>query len=214
MATKTPKYELQKKEDNDFYNIEDLNANWDKVENALTEFDDSGTAEGITSFTDMLAKLVTGNKLAVTLRNLKAGLQFVLHTGSIVNNCVTDNAKLPLSAAQGKVLQDAITKLNGELTNAKTTLSALNSKKHIVSTRNTTVNLSKSLIQGAYVDVKTTFTSVDGIIPIPVLKATGWFCGGVEIQNITATSMTVRFLNSNQTTQDGGYANYILLFIK
>lgn len=114
MATKTSKYELQKKEDNDFYNIEDLNANWDKVENALTEFDDSGTAEGITSFTDMLAKLVTGNKLAVTLRNLKAGLQFVLHTGSIVNNCVTDNAKLPLSAAQGKALQDAITKLNGE----------------------------------------------------------------------------------------------------
>lgn len=108
MATKTPKYELQKKEDNDFYNIEDLNANWDKVENALTEFDDSGTAEGITSFTDMLAKLVTGNKLAVTLRNLKAGLQFVLHTGSIVNNCVTDNAKLPLSAAQGKVLSTTI----------------------------------------------------------------------------------------------------------
>lgn len=108
----------------------------------------------------------------------------------------------------------AIRLLNGELTNAKTTLSALNSKKHIVSTRNTTVNLSKSLIQGAYVDVKTTFTSVDGIIPIPVLKATGWFCGGVEIQNITATSMTVRFLNSNQTTQDVGYANYILLFIK
>ena len=115
MATKTSKYELQKKEDNDFYNIEDLNANWDKVENALTEFDDSGTAEGITSFTDMLAKLVTGNKLAVTLRNLKAGLQFVLHTGSIVNNCVTDNAKLPLSAAQGMALQDAITKLNGDL---------------------------------------------------------------------------------------------------
>lgn len=83
MATKTPKYELQKKEDNDFYNIEDLNANWDKVEKALTEFDDSGTAEGITSFTDMLIKLVTGNKLAVTLRNLKAGLQFVLHAGSM-----------------------------------------------------------------------------------------------------------------------------------
>lgn len=114
MATKTPKYELQKKEDNDFYNIEDLNANWDKVEGALTEFDDSGSAEGITSFTDMLSKLVTGNKLAVTLRNLKAGLQFCLHAGSIVNNCVTDNAKLPLSAAQGKVLMDAVTKLNSD----------------------------------------------------------------------------------------------------
>ena len=115
MATKTPKYELQKKEDNDFYNIEDLNANWDKVEKALTEFDDSGTAAGITSFTDMLTKFVTGNKLAVTLRNLKAGLQFVLHAGSIVNNCVTDNAGLPLSAAQGKVLMDKYTQLYSDL---------------------------------------------------------------------------------------------------
>ena len=113
MATKTDKYELRKKEDNDFYNIDDFNDNMDKIETALTEFDDSGSADGITSFTDMLTKLVTGNKLAVTLRNLKAGLQFVLHAGSIVNNCVTDNAKLPLSAAQGKALQDAITKLNG-----------------------------------------------------------------------------------------------------
>lgn len=133
---------------------------------------------------------------------------------------VNDGDHVPTSALAYAMQQaitanaNAITRLNSELTNAKTTLSALNSKKHIVSTRNTTVNLSKSLIQGAYVDVKTTFTSVDGIIPIPVLKATGWFCGGVEIQNITATSMTVRFLNSNQTTQDVGYANYILLFIK
>lgn len=30
MATKTPKYEFQKKEDNDFYNIEDFNANWEQ----------------------------------------------------------------------------------------------------------------------------------------------------------------------------------------
>ena len=115
MATKTEKYELRKKEDNDFYNIDDFNDNMDKIETALTEFDDSGSVDGITSFTDMLKNLVTGNKLAVTLRNLKAGLQFVLHTGSIVNNCVTDNAKLPLSAAQGKALQDAIAKLNGDL---------------------------------------------------------------------------------------------------
>ena len=35
--------------------------------------------------------------------------------GQIVNNCVTDNPNLPLSAAQGKALQDALTKLNGEL---------------------------------------------------------------------------------------------------
>ena len=139
MATKTPKYELQKKEDNDFYNIEDLNANQDKVEKALTEFDDSGTAEGITSFTDMLTKLVTGNKLAVTLRNLKAGLQFVLHAGSIVNNCVTDNAGLPLSAAQGKVLMDKYTQLYSDL-------SYLNSAtvKHYSDMQNVFVQVYKS----------------------------------------------------------------------
>lgn len=114
MATKTDKYEFRKKEDNDFYDFDDYNNNFEKIETALTEFDDSGSVEGITSLPEMLAKLVTGNKLAVTLRNLKAGLQFVLHTGSIVNNCVTDNAKLPLSAAQGKVLMDMITQLNSE----------------------------------------------------------------------------------------------------
>lgn len=114
MATKTEIYEFRKKEENDFYNVEDFNNNMDMMETALTEFDDSGTAEGVTSFPDMLAKLVTGNKLAVTLKNLKAGLQFVLHAGSIVNNCVTDNPNLPLSAAQGKALQDLITVLNNE----------------------------------------------------------------------------------------------------
>ena len=114
MATKTEIYEFRKKEENDFYNVEDFNNNMDMMETALTEFDDSGTAEGVTSFPEMLAKLVTGNKLAVTLKNLKAGLQFVLHAGSIVNNCVTDNPNLPLSAAQGKALQDLINVLNND----------------------------------------------------------------------------------------------------
>ena len=112
MATKTEIYELRKKEENDFYNIEDFNNNMDMLEAALTEFDDSGTAEGVTSFTEMLTKLVTGNKLATTLKNLKAGLQFVLHAGSIVNNCVTDNANLPVSAAMAKSLQDQINQAN------------------------------------------------------------------------------------------------------
>lgn len=112
---KTTKYEFGKPEQNDFYDINVHNNNMDEIERALTEFDDSGKAEGITSFTDMFTKLATGNKLAVTLRNLKAGLQFCLHVGSIVNNCVTDNARLPLSAAQGKVLMDAVTKLNSDV---------------------------------------------------------------------------------------------------
>ena len=32
--------------------------------------------------------------------------------GHIVNNCVTDNPNLPLSAAQGKALMDAVNVLN------------------------------------------------------------------------------------------------------
>ena len=115
MATKTEIYELRKKEENDFYNVEDFNNNMDTLEKALTEFDDTGTAEGVTSFPEMLTKLVTGNKLAITLKNLKAGLQFVLHAGSIVNNCVTDNANLPVSAAMAKSLQDQINQANSNL---------------------------------------------------------------------------------------------------
>ena len=163
MATKTEIYEFRKKEENDFYNVEDFNNNMDMMETALTEFDDSGTAEGVTSFPDMLAKLVTGNKLAVTLKNLKAGLQFVLHAGSIVNNCVTDNPNLPLSAAQGKALQDLITVLNNELqkTNdnkiSKDTLSAqIHNYKFFA--RTMVVNLTGGIVSG---DSSSAYTIVD-----------------------------------------------------
>lgn len=129
MATKTEIYELRKKEENDFYNVEDFNNNMDTLEKALTEFDDTGTAEGVTSFPEMLTKLVTGNKLAITLKNLKAGLQFVLHAGSIVNNCVTDNANLPVSAAMAKSLQDQINQANSNLETLGT--NKLNTDNHI-----------------------------------------------------------------------------------
>ncbi len=111
MAKNTPNYEFEKPEQNDFYDVDVQNRNWDKAETALTEFDDAGSVDEIKSFPDFLKKFVTGNKLAVTMRNLKAGLQFVLHAGQIVNNCVTDNVELPLSAAQGKVLKDLYTQL-------------------------------------------------------------------------------------------------------
>ena len=115
MAKNTPNYEFEKPEQNDFYDVDVQNRNWDKAETALTEFDDDGSVDEIKSFPDFLKKFVTGNKLAVTMRNLNAGLQFVLHAGQIVNNCVTDNAGLPLSAAQGKVLKDLYTQLYSEM---------------------------------------------------------------------------------------------------
>ncbi|MBS5511629.1 MAG: hypothetical protein KHX30_09975, partial [Clostridium sp.] len=78
------------------------------------EFDDSGTVEGISSFPTFLETMKSKMNFFQFFRNLKAGLQFVLHAGQIVNNCVTDNVGLPLSAAQGKALMDKYTQLYSE----------------------------------------------------------------------------------------------------
>ena len=93
------------------------------------EFDDSGTVEGISSFPSFLETMKAKMNFFQFFRNLKAGLQFVLHAGQIVNNCVTDNAGLPLSAAQGKVLKDLYTQLYSEIGTVSDNLS-----KAIVST--------------------------------------------------------------------------------
>ena len=91
----------------------DFNAFKESVE--TPEFDDSGTVEGISSFPSFLETMKSKMNFFQFFRNLKAGLQFVLHAGQIVNNCVTDNAGLPLSAAQGKVLKDLYTQLYSEV---------------------------------------------------------------------------------------------------
>lgn len=91
----------------------DFNAFKESVE--TPEFDDSGTVEGISSFPSFLETMKSKMNFFQFFRNLKAGLQFVLHAGQIVNNCVTDNAGLPLSAAQGKVLKDLYTQLYSEM---------------------------------------------------------------------------------------------------
>ena len=99
-----------------------VDVNGGELSETETSFDDSGSVSGITSFPAFLATFLSKTKTGIFLRNLKAGLQFILHVGSIVNNCVTDNAELPLSAAQGKVLMDLYTvlntKLQGKLDNA------------------------------------------------------------------------------------------------
>lgn len=79
------------------------------------EFDDSGEVTGITNFPAFLEKIKSKMNIFEFFKNLKAGLKFVLHTGQIVNNCVSDNPGLPLSAAQGKVLMDLINQTNGNL---------------------------------------------------------------------------------------------------
>ncbi len=76
------------------------------------EFDDSGSVTGIASFPDFLSKVVSTMPIFQFYRDLKAGLQFVLHAGQLVNNCTSTATDLPLAAAQGKVLMDLYTQLN------------------------------------------------------------------------------------------------------
>lgn len=92
-------------------------------------FDDSGTSEEISSFPEFLDTVKSKMNFFQFFRNLKAGLQFVLHAGSIVNNCVTDNPNLPLSAAQGKALQDQLATLNSNLAIVSSCISNVYIKK-------------------------------------------------------------------------------------
>ena len=99
----------------------DFNAFKESVE--TPEFDDSGTVSGISSFPDFLNLVKSKMNFFQFFRNFKGGMQFVIHAGQIVNNCVTDNAGLPLSAAQGKVLKDLYTQLYSDLNTTNNNLS-------------------------------------------------------------------------------------------
>lgn len=125
----TSNYNLKKPEGSDPVNIQDFNDNADTIDTELkkrvlasggdisntkistadsisTEFPVPAAGDTPKTFLGKMKKFVEDFK------NLKTGL---LTVGMLVNNCVTNNANLPLSAAQGKVLMDAITQLNGDL---------------------------------------------------------------------------------------------------
>ena len=79
------------------------------IENPV--FDDSGEVEEVASFPDFLSSVVSKMNLFQFFRNFKAGMQFVLHAGQIVNNCTSDADNLPLAAKQGQVLMGLYTQL-------------------------------------------------------------------------------------------------------
>lgn len=130
MIRNTKNFNLKKPEQGDFYNVDDFNDNSDIIDAELEnrkkaqeddeknikgltnpEYDDSGTVSGIDSFPAFLNKTKSKMNIFQWYRDFKAGMQFVLHAGQIVNNCVSSDADKPLAAAQGKVLQDQVTKL-------------------------------------------------------------------------------------------------------
>ena len=119
MATSTENYNFKKPDESDFYDIADENKNWDLADEALKNldtptFEDYTGSTAVPAATDAINQMKSKRKLGVLLSNIKAAFKGACLIGHIVNNCVTDNAGLPLSAAQGKVLKDLYTQLYSE----------------------------------------------------------------------------------------------------
>ena len=133
----TTNMKLKKPVENEYISIEIINENMDIIDTGMKEisdsvdapvFDDSGSVVGITNKTTLLASLVSKMSLVKFLRNVKAGFKLVSFVGDIVNNCVTDNANLPLSAAQGKALMDLYTVLNTKIADTSGIANTANAK--------------------------------------------------------------------------------------
>ena len=120
MATNTTNYSFKKPDESDFYDVQDQNGNWDMADEALKSLD-TPTFEDYTGSTPVPAAntaidgIKSKTKLSALMSNIKAAFKGACLIGHIVNNCVTNNPNLPLSAAQGKVLMDLYTRLNGEM---------------------------------------------------------------------------------------------------
>ena len=120
MATNTTNYNFKKPDESDFYSVQDQNNNWDKADAALKDldtptFEDYSGSTTVPDAATAIGNIKSKGKLSTTLSNIKAAFKGACLIGQIINNCVTDNAKLPLSAAQGKALMDLYTRLNSDL---------------------------------------------------------------------------------------------------
>ena len=121
MATNTTNYDFKKPDESDFYSVQDQNNNWDKADAALKgvdtpTFEDYSGSTTVPDAATAINNIRSNGKLFTILSNIKAAFKGACLIGQIVNNCVTNNAKLPLSAAQGKVLMDLYTVLNTKIT--------------------------------------------------------------------------------------------------
>lgn len=127
MATNTTNYNFKKPDESDFYSIQDQNNNWDKADAALKDldtptFEDYSGSTTVPDAATAINNIKSKGKLSTIVSNVKAAFKGACLIGQIVNNCVTNNAKLPLSAAQGKALMDLYTKLNSDLSNQRRTI--------------------------------------------------------------------------------------------
>ena len=95
--------------------IEDFQDQINSIQNP--EFNDSGTVEGISNFTDFLNSVKSKMNIFQFFKNFKAGMKYVLHTGRLANNVTTTQEGFALDARMGKTLQDQITDVNKNIDN-------------------------------------------------------------------------------------------------
>ena len=128
----TPNYNLKKPEGTDPVDIQDFNDNADILDAELNKKADSAGGD-ISNMTIKALEEPTGTQFPVPeagetsksflgkirkfMNDFKSWNTGVCMIGQIVNNCVTNNDKLPLSAAQGKVLMDLYNVLNTKAKN-------------------------------------------------------------------------------------------------
>ena len=117
MATSTENFKFKKPDESDFYDIQDQNGNWDIADQELEKlnnptFEDYTGGTSVPAAGAAIEALKSKSKLGALLSNIKAAFKGACLIGHIVNNCVTDNPNLPLSAAQGKALMDLYNVLN------------------------------------------------------------------------------------------------------
>ena len=116
MATNTKNFNFKKPDESDFYSIQDQNGNWDLADEELQKlnepaFEDYTTGTSVPPAATALEALKSKIKLPVWMSNVVAFCKGCCTLAMIVNNCVSSDADKPLAAAQGKVLQDQVTKL-------------------------------------------------------------------------------------------------------
>ena len=120
MATNTKNFNFKKPDESDFYSIQDQNGNWDLADEELQKlnepaFEDYTTGTSVPPAATALEALKSKIKLPVWMSNVVAFCKGCCTLAMIVNNCVSSDADKPLAAAQGKVLQDQLTKLYSDI---------------------------------------------------------------------------------------------------
>lgn len=162
---------------------------------APTFEDYTGDGATVPSAETALAALKSKIKLPVWMSNVVAFCKGCCTLAMIVDNCVTDNAGLPLSAAQGKALMDLINQTNSNL-NEMSVIKPVNSEF-----------LSSDIVinHNLYGFISNNAVHLNGWIEIPA----GTYQAGTEIFKLRHT---IGSRNTCLLASSSDYANNFLSF--